>query len=196
MTQGNMTQGGCANPVDLPTLLDYWLSELGEIEQNRLEAHLFGCAECTARAQEFAELAMGVRAVVGSGMVSAVVSNAFVERAAAHGARVREYTVPCGGSVNCTIAPEDDLLFARLEARLENAKQVDLLLFDTYGSGFERVRDIPFNAAAGQVVVTSRTDAIRALPKQTSRMRLVAIENEVEQVIGDYTFNHTPWGAV
>jgi hypothetical protein len=45
------------------------------------------------------------------------------------------------------------------------------------------------------VVVASRTDYVRALSKQTSQMRLVAIDCQGERVIGEYTFNHTPWGA-
>jgi hypothetical protein len=124
-----------------------------------------------------------------------VLSEDFLRRAAASGLQVREYRVPCNGSVNCTIAPDDDLLVARLEAQLTGVERVDLLMLDTHGRGLERVDDIPFDPAAGSVVVASRTSDVRALPKVTSRMRLVAVAQGAERVVGEYTFNHSPWGG-
>ncbi len=161
----------------------------------RVEEHLLGCGACTASAQQLADLAQGIRSLVGHGAVRAVVAGAFIERAAALGLRVRAYTVPRGGSVNCTIAPEDDLLVARLEAPLADVQQLDLLMLDIHGHGVERARDIPFDPAAREVVMTSPTTQVRALAAQSASMQLIAVDRDGERLIGEYTFHHTPWAA-
>jgi hypothetical protein len=53
--------------------------------------------------------------------------------------------------------------------------------------------DIPFDAASGEVVVTPKIAHIRSMPAHRFRVRLVAVEAGGERVIGDYTFNHTPF---
>ena len=186
----------CQTPLDLTTLIAYWIGELDTEKENAVEEHLLGCDACNANAQLLADVAGGIRALVGQGAISAVLSEDFLTRAAANGLQVREYRVPCNGSVNCTIAPDDDLLVARLEAQLSGIERVDLLMLDSHGKGLERVDDIPFDPAAGSVVVASRTADVRALPKVTSRMRLVAVAQGAERVVGEYTFNHSPWGSV
>jgi hypothetical protein len=188
-------KSACAKPLPLATLIEYWLGELDEAGEGTVEEHLLGCADCTASAGEIAALAGGIRALVSRGLVRAVVTDAFVRRAAEGGLRVREYTVARNGSVNCTIAPEDDLLVAHLEAPLQGLEHVDLVMLDTHGKGLERIHDIPFDPRSASVVVASRTDYVRALSRQTSQMRLVAIDRQGERVIGEYTFNHTPWRA-
>lgn len=42
----------CANPVDLETLVAYWLGEVPEPRAALLEEHLFGCASCTRRLED------------------------------------------------------------------------------------------------------------------------------------------------
>lgn len=185
----------CATPLDLSTLIAYWIGELDEAQNAAIEEHLLGCGACTASAQSVADIAGSIRALVGQGAVLAVLSEDFLKRAAANGLQVREYNVPRGGSVYCTIAPDDDLLVARLEAPLADVERVDLLMLDSHGKGLERMDDIPFDPATGSVVVASRTADVRALPKLTSRMRLVAVRPGTERVVGEYTFNHSPWGS-
>lgn len=185
----------CQTPLDLTTLIAYWIGELDTEKESAVEEHLLGCDGCTANAQLLADVAGGIRALVGQGAIGAVLSEGFLTRAAANGLQVREYRVPCNGSVNCTIAPDDDLLVARLEAPLAGIERVDLLMLDSHGKDLERVDDIPFDPAAGSVVVASRTADVRALPRFTSRMRLVAVMQGAERVVGEYTFNHSPWGS-
>jgi hypothetical protein len=81
--------------------------------------------------------------------------------------------VPRNGSVNCTIAPEDDLVVAHLEAPLADIARLDLIFSGPDGAFEIRRGDIPFIPESG--------------------MRLLAIDDHGERVIGDYTFNHTPY---
>ena len=59
------------------------------------------------------------------------------------------------------------------------------------GARVEVFRDIPFDAASGEVVVTPKIARIRAMPSYRYRIRLIAVDADRERVIGDYSFNHT-----
>jgi len=54
---------------------------------------------------------------------------------------------------------------------------------------------LKFDAAASEVVITPEIARIRAMPSHQHRYRLVAVEENGERVIGDYTFNHTAHGS-
>lgn len=182
----------CQAPLSWDTLLAYWLGELDPASEARTEEHYLGCASCGARLEQLATLASEVRALVRTGGVGFVVSEAFVRRLAEQGRRVREYRVPRNGSVNCTVTPEDDFVIARLEAPLEGVERVDLLYVDGNGDTQLRQEDIPFVAESGAVLFSSRIDSLRALPATTVRVRLLACEDSGERTLGDYRFNHTP----
>jgi hypothetical protein len=187
-----MTQRSCASPVALATLLEYWLGELDEAREATLDEHLLGCGHCSATLQGLVDLAGEVRAAVRAGAVHAVLADAFVKRLAAQGLRLREYRVPHNGSVYCTVAPDDDLLITRLDAPLAGVERLDVELLGGEGAGLERLRDVPFDAAAGEVVLAARMERMRALPASTVRMRLLAMAPSGERLVGEYTFHHTP----
>ena len=190
-----MNLSPCTAPIELVTLVAYWLGELEAESESRTEEHLLGCGACSKRLGELAALGGGVRALARAGEVRAVVTDAFVRRLIERGARVREYRVPRNGSVNCTVAPEDDVVIARLEAPLGDVKRLDMVEIDIEGCGQVRAEDIPFHAKSDGVVVAPRIDQLRALPVSTTRMRLLAVDARGERVIGEYTFNHTPYGT-
>jgi hypothetical protein len=189
-----MSRPACSTRIAFTTLVEYWLGELDEASEARVEEHLLGCGECSESLRSVVEVAGGIRALVRQGSAHAVVTDAFLVRLAAHGLRLREYRVPCNGSVHCTVAPDDDLLVSRLEAPLAGVEQVDavLLNFDE-AAGQQRLRDIPFNRSTGEVVLTPGTKNIRAAGAHTARVQLLAVDRQSERLIGDYTFIHTPW---
>ena len=186
-----MIRSTCSAPVGLAMLSEYWLAELDAATEARVEEHLLGCDVCSRELEELAALTTGMRQLVRQGAVHTVVSNAFVRRLAEQGLRVREYNVPHNGSVNCTVAPEDDVVVAHLRAPLQGIERLDLV----EGEARERLYDIPFNAKHGEVVVTPRVEELRKLPASTLRMRLMAVDASGERVIGEYTFNHTPYSG-
>lgn len=85
-----------------------------------------------------------------AGAVPAILTDTFVKQLAAQGLRVRKYRVPHNGSVHCTVAPDDDLLIARLAAPLTGGERLDLERSSGEGSVLERLRDVPFDAATGE----------------------------------------------
>ena len=172
--------------ADFPTLVAYWLGELDEAREAAVEEHYLGCAECSAWLAEVEAMADGVRRAFATGLVRFVVTPQFIERLRARGLRLREYRVPCNGSVNCSVGPEDDVLVGRLQASLEGVERVDVI------AGEQRLENVAFDPASGEVIVTPSIAHVRTLPAHRRVMKLVAVGAEGERVLGEYTFNHSP----
>jgi anti-sigma factor RsiW len=182
----------CSNPIDATTLADYWLGELAESEEEVVEEHLLACDQCSARLGEVIALAQGIRELARQGSLRMVVSDAFLKRAAEQGLRVREYAPPPGGSVQCTVTADDDLLIGRLAADMSGAKRVDLSICDEQGLEQTRLRDIPVGAAAGSVALQESITFAKAAPSFKMIARLIGVDEAgSEHVLGVYTFDHT-----
>jgi hypothetical protein len=186
-----MNASDCTAPIGFSALIEYWLDELDEAAEARIDEHLLSCQECSEELAEIIALAGGIRAAFAQGAMRAFVTDAFVKRLAEQGVRLREYRVPRNGSVNCSVAPEDEVLVARLEAPLAGVTRVDAISYLAEAPP-EVFRDILFDPASGEVVITPKIAQIRAMPPHRYRIELVAVDAKGERVIGEYTFNHTP----
>lgn len=187
-----MTAPACASPLDLSVLVDYWLSDGESGEQERIEEHLLGCASCSERLRDLLDVADGIRTLTKRGVVRAVVTSAVVEHLVREGLRVREYRVSSGGSVQCTVTAADDLVVARLAAELRGVTRIDLAMCDPDGREKDRLRDVPVSAFAREIVLLERIDRLRALPASVNCVRLIAVDEQGERLLGEYTFVHTP----
>jgi hypothetical protein len=182
----------CLHPLDGTLIADYWLAALAKSEEEAVEQHLFACDECGARLREVIALAEGIRKLAREGSLQLVVSETFLKRAAEEGLRVRQYAPPAGGSVQCTVTAEDDLLIGRLAANLSGAKRVDLCICNKLGVEQRRLPDIPFQSGAGNVSWLPSMTWAKAAPSDTIIARLVTFdETGVERLLGEYTFHHT-----
>lgn len=179
--------------VDFETLVRHWLGELDERAGADVDEHLLGCDRCGAEFDVVAALAGGIREAFARGALQAFVAEGFVRRMEEQGIPVREYRLRPGGSVNCTILPEDRFVVARMEAPLAGVARVDAI-YDVEGRSTV-FRDIPFDPAQGAVTLVSRTATLREMPSHRARVRLVAVEDAAEREIGTYTFNHTRHAA-
>lgn len=180
----------CAAPVSFEALVDYWLGECAPEREASVEEHFFGCAYCTQRLEALAALAAGIRGAFRAGTFRAVISRAFLETIKKEGLRVREYRVAPGASVQCSIGAADDFVVSRLEAALADVQRLDLVELGIGGEAQQRHEDIPFDPAAGEVLVCPAAAALRRMPSHTRRMRLLAVDAAGERVLGDYTFIH------
>lgn len=182
----------CPTPLDAGTLADYWLALLPGADEETVEQHLLACDHCGGLLWEVIALVDGIRALARGGSLRIVVSDAFLQRAAAEGLRVREYAPAPGGSVQCTVTAEDDILIARLSADLQSANRVDLCLCDGNGVEQQRSSDIPFRPGSGGIVFQESMAFAKAAPTSTMIVRLVSVgEAQGERLLGEYTFNHT-----
>lgn len=192
MSQENGRPANCTSPIDATVLADYWLAALPEAEEETVEEHLFQCDDCGERLREVIALADGLRNLARGGSLQMVVSNAFLRRATEEGLRVRQYAPPRGGSVQCTVTGEDNILIGRLAADLKGAQCVDLSICDERGSEQLRMPDIPVNPEAGSVIVQESITFAKAMPTSKMILRLLNVDEAGhEQLLGEYTFNHT-----
>ena len=182
----------CPNPIDAAVLADYWFGAQADREEEAVEEHLLGCDQCGARLRQVIALAQGVRNLARGGSLPMVVSDAFLKRAAEKGLRVREYAPPPGGSVQCTVTAEDDILVGRLAANLSGAKRVDLCICDEHGAEQFRLSDIPMHSGSGSVVYQESITFAKAASTMKMIARLVTFDEAGEErLVGEYTFNHT-----
>ena len=192
ITEEAERSSSCLNPIAAAVLADYWLGALAGAEEEAVEEHLLACDPCGERLREVIALVEGVRNLAREGCLRMVVSEAFLRRAAEEGLRVREYAPPPGGGVQCTVAAEDDILIGRLAANLTGAKRVDLSICDQNGAEQLRLRDIPIHSGATSVVYQESITFAKAMPTSTMIARLVTFDEvRGEQLLGEYTFNHT-----
>jgi hypothetical protein len=172
--------------------MDYWLAVLAPESEDAVEEHLLECDACGDRLGEVIALADGLRALARSASLNVVISDGFVAHAAETGLRVRAYAPPPGGSVQCTVAADDDLLVARLAVDLSTAPRVDLSWCDRRGVEHQRMTDIPVRANAGAVICQQSITWAKASPSATMIARLLAVgDTGDERVLGEYTFHHT-----
>ena len=184
-----MNRAACATPPQ--ELLEYWLGELDESHERRMDEHLFACSACSERLRAIVELGAAIRAELLRGTFTFVTSMPFVRRIKDAGLRVREYELEAGGSVACTVTSDDDFVIAHLRAPLGDVRRLDLLIDDTT-SGKHRANDVAFDPAADGLVAVTSTAYLRTLGHSQYKVRLLAIEGVAERIVGDYTFNHFP----
>jgi len=185
-----------ADHLSVDTLLDYWLHDSDAASADAVDEHLMRCDACGERLDELIALGEGVREALRAGAVAMVTSGAFVQRLAGLGLRVREYRLPPNGSVNCSVAPEDELLVSRLAAPLQGVQRLDARAQLSIEPGVQHdLHDVPFDVQAGEVVVVSKLAAVRRLPAHTLQVTLLAVEAGGTREVGRYTFNHRPWSG-
>lgn len=190
-----MSSTSCVVATPPQTLTAYWLSELDTPVESELEEHLFGCAACTERLRVLAQLGDGVKRMTRDGRIHAIFTAPFVKQLQDLGLRVREYRVRPGGSVMCTVAPQDDLVLAHLHAPLHDVQRLDILVHDLPQDTRMRIEDVAFDPTADEVVMLPNVAQLRQLTFATQHVKLLAVESDGERVIADYTFKHSPWSA-
>ena len=180
----------CPNSIDAAILGDYWLAALAKTEEEAVEEHLFTCDECGTRLREVISLAEGVRKIARQGSLRMILSDAFLQRAAAEGLRVCQYAPPAGGSVQCTVTAEDDILIGRFAADLRGVGRVDLCICNEQGVEQLRLSDIPVHSGSSQVLFQESITFAKAAPNNKMIARLVAFDDSGrERLLGEYTFN-------
>jgi hypothetical protein len=185
-----MTRAACT-VLKSQELTEYWLGELDEAHEQRVDEHLFACGACSARLRALVDLGAAIRHAFLDGWLNLVLPEAFIRLVKDAGFLVREYDLAAGGSVDCTVTPEDDFVVAYLRAPLSDVRRLDVLI-DDETSGKHRANDVAFDPAAEALVTVTSTAYLKTLKHSRQRVRLVAVAGVEERVVADYTFNHHP----
>jgi len=183
-----------AGHLPIETLLAWWLHETDAADTDAVDEHLLRCDACGETLDALVGLADGVRAAFKAGLVGAIASGDFIARLASRGHRVREYRLPCNGGVDCTVAPDDELLVAHLETPLQDVDRLDAVVTLSFAPDVQhRLEDVPFDAQAGEVLWLPKFDLIRNAPAHTAEVTLLSVDADAAHELGRYTFRHQPW---
>lgn len=188
-----MSEPNCRSRVSLPDLVAYRLGELDQASEFQLEEHLFGCSECGDRLARLEQLASAIRKELREGHLSALLPAAFIQRLKDDGVRVREYRMEPGGSINCTIAPDDDLVVTHLHAPLAHVRRLDVIVEEGEGGPRSRLEDVAFDPAADAIVLFPASAEVRKLGVAKLFVELVAVGDDTERLLARYTLNHSPY---
>ena len=181
-------------PVD--TLLAWWLHETDAVQTEAVDEHLMHCDACGQAVDALAALGEGVRAAFKAGLVGVVTTGDFVAHLETSGVRMREYRLVANGGVDCTVAPDDELLVSRLQAPLAGVERLDAVSEFSLAPGVRhRIDDVPFDAAAGEVLYLPKIAEVMAAPAHTLTLTLVATTAGDARSLATYTFRHRPWGS-
>lgn len=175
-------------------LLDYWLHDSDADATDRVEAHLMQCDACGQALDELVALGRSVGAALRAGTVATATSAAYVRHLVGLGLKVREYRLAPNDSVNCTVAPADELLVSHLVAPLQGVRRLDAVAELSIEPGVQhRLEDIPFDARDGEVHWLPKLAEVRRLPAHTLTLTLQAVDPGGPRDLGRYTFCHQPW---
>jgi hypothetical protein len=196
MTMKPPAQTAASGPhLSADALLDYWLGDSDSAATWAADEHLLQCGACGQALDELLAIGQGIRDAWRDGSVGGVFSAAFVQRLAEQGLKVREYRVAPGGSVDCSVAPGDELLVSHLALPpLHGVQRLDLHVELSNAPGLRHeLRDIPFDPQAGELLWVNKITEIRARPAHTAQATLLAVEGAAARELGRYVFNHRPW---
>jgi anti-sigma factor RsiW len=182
-----MTTPRCER-VALADLTDYAAGELSDADTTALEAHLFSCADCSARAAEFDALVRAVPAAMRSAEVGGFVTNDVLNRLSRDGARVRTYTLSPGSVIPCALWDDDELIAMRLRGDFGSASEFTM---SQRIAGSEVVRATGQVAASnGEIIYAVPAAWVRQLPVVEIEVVLTAHEGGAERPVGSYTLAH------
>jgi hypothetical protein len=183
----------CASPLSLDSLAAYALGELSGQAEAAVEEHYFGCAECTERLQWLQSLSHGVASLVRQGLVSSGVRGAWVQRAGEQGLRLRQYTIDCGKSVNCTVGADDDFVVVHLSVGESPPGELHVETeFHDLDRGHRERRDLPaqfVDRDTGEITYAFSGALVRSFPRSRWVMH---VRGEDGRRLGPYTMNHVP----
>ena len=175
--------------ISLADLTDYAAGDLPDAEAASLEAHLFSCADCAARATAFEGLARAIRPAVQSAQVPGFVTDAVLNRMAREGMRMRTFALSPGDRVPCGVWEGDELMVLRLRGDFGSATEFTLSR-SVGGSDVSRSTVSLAPGSRAELIHVLPAAAIRDLPAVELDVRLTAHEHGDDRLVGTYTLVH------
>ncbi len=186
-----MTDVSCADPLLAGDVADYWAGDIEKSTAERIEEHVFTCAECARRLAEGEALARAIVDVVRAGRFQAVVTDAVLNRMAREGVRVRSYVLEPGTTVACAVWPDDEVVVTRLRADLAGLETVDVLMQLESGVEVSRASDVPVSPAQEEIVDAMSAALLRQMPSSRVRVSVMGRVGDAVRLVAEYLLEHT-----
>jgi putative zinc finger protein len=185
-----MTDKHCPSPIGFADVVDYWAGDLTRAEEDRIEEHVFTCAECARELAAAEALASGIASVVREGRLHSVVTDAILNRLAADGVRIRTFTLEGSAIVPCAVWADDDLVVSRIRADFEEADSVTIVTRQASGEEIARVSDIAVRPGQHEILNAISAAHLRKLPATRVSVTVTAQTGTDERTIAEYTLEH------
>ena len=185
-----MSRTPCPAPIGFSDVVDYWAGDLTSAEEDRIEEHVFTCADC---AREFASaeaLARSIATVAREGRLHSVVTDAILNRLAADGVRIRTYTLEGAGIVPCAVWADDDLVVARIRADFADVDAVTIVTRRASGEEISRLSDIAVRPGQREILNALSAAHLRKLPATSVQVTVTAQLADGERTIAEYALEH------
>ena len=185
-----MTREQCSRGAPFADLIDYWVGDLDGAGAERVEAHLFECAECAEHLAQVATLAAAVSDTARGARIHSIVTDGILNKFARDGLRMRTFAPESGEFIPCAIWPDDDLIVTRLKGDFTGYEQLTVVLKAIEGPELSRDEDIPLTAGAREIITVASAAQLRKLPAIRLQILVSGMRNGVEQMIGEYGLEH------
>lgn len=183
-----MTASEC-DRIGLAELTDYAAGDLDEAEASEVEAHLFTCAACAARAAELDAVVRAIPPAVRSAGVGGFMTDAVLNRLSREGVRVRTFALAPGAVVPCAVWEDDELMVLRLRGDFGGATEFTLTE-RTGDTELVRVNGQVAPGVYGEVLYAMPAESIRHLPVLNVEIQLTALIGGESREVGSYTLVH------
>ena len=175
------------SPTDVS---DYWTPDVAAAGVDRIEAHVFACADCARRLEAARRLIDGIRDAVRRGRFQAVITDAVLNQLARDGTRMRMFTLDPGTVVPCAVWAGDQVIVSRLRADFTGLDRVSLVM-QVGGEEVDRVTDVPVDPEARELLQAFSADRLRQLPRIEVRLRLFGARGQADdQLVAEYVLEH------
>lgn len=185
-----MTDTRCPAPIGFANVVDYWAGDLTRAEEDRIDEHVFTCADCARELAAVEALARGIAAVAREGRFHSVVTDAILNRLAADGVRIRMYTLEGAGIVPCSVWADDDLVVARIRADFAEANSVTIVARQASGEEITRLSEVPVRPGQREILNALSAAHLRKLRPTRVRVTVTAQIGSGERTISEYTLEH------
>lgn len=185
-----MSETRCPAPLGFDEVVEYWAGDLTRAEEDRIEEHVFSCADCARELAVAETLAAGIAAVVREGRLNTVVTDTILNRLAADGVRIRTFTLEGPGIVPCAVWAGDDLVVSRLRADFEGVDAVTIVTRQASGEEISRLADIEILPGQHEILNAFSAARLRELPATHVHVSVTAPIAGGIRTIAEYTLEH------
>ncbi len=166
------------------------LGELPDADAHEVEDHVLSCSACALVLEHVLDLGERIADLTRTGGAF-MLAGPLVAMLDRDRMVTRSYRIARGGSVACTVDASDIYSAMHLEVDTRGPRRLDLL-YEAVSGGY-RLEDVPFERDSGEVVFVQPAEYLRTLPTESKRIRVIAVDDAGERVLGEYTLHHTAY---